>query len=378
VQGPDFFGRSDDVDRLWKAVAGGNVLLVSPRRVGKTSLMHNLVDEPRKGWAPIFANLEGKTSAAAVVEEVLAALQRRDDVGKRAVDALSEAIGRIKGIGALGLNLQLDSAAKDHWAVVSREFEKAIAASASPERKLLLVVDEFPIVIDDLFSESATQAEARKLLRLFRKLRTDKPLLDRFRMLVGGSIGLKSVLRRYKATADANDLNAFRLGPWSNVTANDFIDRIGEKHSFAFSPAVRTQIFEGVGETPMPFHLQMMLDRLLGLNIKSADLTSAHVGKARRYVLDNVSLDHYRERLPKVLDPDAEAAAEAILAKLATDGPLVRKALSECSSVKGAVKDALRVLEEDGYVSVSDDDPPIFAFANPMLRDFWKKHYTDD
>ena len=40
VMGDDLYGRQQDIDRLWSRLEGGeHLLMLAPRRVGKTSLM---------------------------------------------------------------------------------------------------------------------------------------------------------------------------------------------------------------------------------------------------------------------------------------------------------------------------------------------------
>ena len=43
----DFWFRDSFVDELWDALRKHNVLLLAPRRTGKTSVMYRLLDQPR-------------------------------------------------------------------------------------------------------------------------------------------------------------------------------------------------------------------------------------------------------------------------------------------------------------------------------------------
>ena len=375
VSGADFFGRDKEVSSFWRQIEQSNVLMVSPRRVGKTSLMHHIRDNPAAGWATVFVDVEGKASAAAVLLAVVEALDKRGGIGKKIAGSVFQALSQIDSVGAAGVSLKFTKVAKDHWDFLSAEFERAIAAGATKNERLLLIVDEFPIVIRQLFSAVETKQDAVNLLQLFRKIRMDTGLKDRFRMVVGGSIGLKPVLRRQKATAEANDLKPFRVGPWSNAIARKFMDGIGRSSGLNLSEPIRAEVFKRVGDTPIPYYLQVMLDRLVGLELPSEAITAAEVEAVWQESLGDVDLDHYQERLPDVLGGDEAEAASLMLDKVALEGARLRTELAAVSSKRGVSSEALRVLVEDGYlVERSTPEGLVLAFSNPMIEAFWRKH----
>lgn len=375
VTGADFFGREAEVKKLWAKLEGGhNLLIVSPRRIGKTSVMRDLEANPHPGWAPVFTNLEGKNSAASVIMEVVQHLEKRGGTGEKVAGFFKKAFGTVEEFNAFNVGLKL-SKTNEQWDRLSLEFEAAIAKGASPTDRLLLIVDEFPIVIEELFSTPETKQQALNLLQLFRKIRTNTAIKDRFRMIIGGSIGLKPVLRRNKATADANDLKAFRLGPWSKTTALAFMKKIAESHGLALRPAIRSEVLKRTGEQPIPFHLQVMLDGLIELEKPGAKIDADDVEQVWQEKLGDVDLDHYKERLSSVLEPDEAAAAQDMLDRLAQAGPQSRQALHDLIAKPRVVGAALRVLVEDGYcVEKKIDGAPGVAFANPMIEAFWQKH----
>ena len=56
--GKDFFGREKLIALLWEKLNITNVSLVSPRRFGKTSVMYNILDNPRPGYKLIHLDLQ--------------------------------------------------------------------------------------------------------------------------------------------------------------------------------------------------------------------------------------------------------------------------------------------------------------------------------
>ena len=54
----DFFFREAFIDDLWESLRKEHVLIRAPRRMGKTSVMLRLQDEPRDGRLVVFLNVE--------------------------------------------------------------------------------------------------------------------------------------------------------------------------------------------------------------------------------------------------------------------------------------------------------------------------------
>ena len=75
VVGDDLYGRDYELARLWEHFdQGEHVLMLAPRRVGKTSLMLELHRAPRENWHVINADLEGGDGPEDCVAAMIAAL----------------------------------------------------------------------------------------------------------------------------------------------------------------------------------------------------------------------------------------------------------------------------------------------------------------
>ena len=72
VDGDDFFGRKDELCQLRSSVEAGNhVLLVGPRRVGKSSLVAELARQLAKaGWTPVKVDVQHTADEAAFLHEI--------------------------------------------------------------------------------------------------------------------------------------------------------------------------------------------------------------------------------------------------------------------------------------------------------------------
>ncbi|MCH8956129.1 hypothetical protein IIA28_12560 [candidate division KSB1 bacterium] len=55
VRGKEFFNREKLIEQAWDLIEAGNhILLAAPRRVGKTSVMYYLMDNPKDGYTIIY------------------------------------------------------------------------------------------------------------------------------------------------------------------------------------------------------------------------------------------------------------------------------------------------------------------------------------
>src|SRR4051794_18419942 len=114
AEGGDFFDRPRDLARLERELANdSNLLVIAPRRVGKTSLILRLCELCRKqGWATTFLNVEGCNDELAFAEKLTDGLQQtglHPDLMTRAVGVfqrLRRGLGSGK-LGAAGINVEL-------------------------------------------------------------------------------------------------------------------------------------------------------------------------------------------------------------------------------------------------------------------------------
>src|SRR5579862_646608 len=73
VSGANLYGREGELREIWARLKGGhNLTLLAPRRIGKTSLMHELRRVPSQGWIVFYSDLERCNAASECVADVLA------------------------------------------------------------------------------------------------------------------------------------------------------------------------------------------------------------------------------------------------------------------------------------------------------------------
>lgn len=378
VLGDDLFGREAELSRLWSELeAGHHLLMLAPRRVGKTSLMLELNDNPKENWDVIFINVEGSAGAADLVAAVVSELAQHERY-RRWFEVLpfwqnmKKASASIKSVGPKALRIELPGAMGRNWGRAMDQL--GIRLASVPEgRRLLVIVDELPILIARLLRSENGREEAELLLAKLRHWRQATDLRGKVQMLLGGSIGLEGVVRRAGLSSSINDIEPFRLESWDESTATEFLERVGRHNGLPLERDAIDQVLTLLKD-PVPYHVQLFFSAML-------DICDGEVSRISNTVIEQCfterltgtsgtpHLDHYAERLASVLDHRQLESAHKILGLACqAEGGIVIQDLGEMSMVE---REALRELKADGYLDEKDGK---LAFRSNLLRVWWRRN----
>ena len=122
VVGDDLYGRDYELARIWERLdQGEHLLMLAPRRVGKTSLMLELHRAPHENWDVVYVDVQSGDSAADCVAATLSALAARPEFRSRfeAIlfsKAVQDVLGRLSATVDTGvLRVELKSAIGREW-----------------------------------------------------------------------------------------------------------------------------------------------------------------------------------------------------------------------------------------------------------------------
>src|ERR1700689_753373 len=81
IPDPDeLYGREDFIEHLWQLIDGNNILLLAPRRFGKSGVMRHILMRPRTNFLPLSFELEDVDSPEEFVWRVTRELLKHDIV----------------------------------------------------------------------------------------------------------------------------------------------------------------------------------------------------------------------------------------------------------------------------------------------------------
>lgn len=382
VIGDDLYGRQREIDQLWARLeTGAHLLILAPRRVGKTSLMQELHREPRANWDVVYIDVEDATGAEDLVARVFAALVRHPNYRLRIETSgisrtVKNALASFENLKVLGVELRTALGGGGDWARAADQLEARLLRVPN-QRRLLIILDELPILVSRILDSDGGRDEAALLLAKLRQWRQAPALRGKVQTLIGGSIGLDGVLRRARLSASINDVEAFPVASWDVQTATAFVKLVGESAGFPLAQQSIDRMLALLRD-PIPYHVQLFFATL-------QDICHGDPSKISHTVIDRcfeerltgpagtAHLNHYAARLEFAFSEPQRELALAVLSIACRRANGTRllglAAASEDASLLGEV---LPILEMDGYLGVRGD---VAAFRSNLLRVWWRKHH---
>ncbi len=388
VIGEDLYGRESELKLLWeKLEQGEHVLMLAPRRVGKTSLMLELRREPRQNWDVFYVDVEGAEDPADCLAAIVAALAVNPEYrrgiekipfAKIVTDALKSIFSFSEiSISTEKLRIELKRAIGRDWKRTEDQLLERLESLPGPGRNLLIILDEFPILVSRMLKAPGGKDDVELLLSGLRRWRQSPKIRGKVRTLIGGSIGLEGILRRVALPGLINDLAPFQLDSWNRDVAVKFLEELGDSYDFRVDERGVSQILDLLSD-PVPYHLQLFFSTLRQYCNEGPSRVSESV--IERCFTERLAgpvgtpyLDHYAARLEIMLDADEREAAHDILnhACRRRDGARISDIEELTRQGESVFLSALRNLESDGYVR---RDGSYVSFRSNLLREWWRKN----
>ena len=179
VVGDDLYGRDYELARLWERLEQGeHILMLAPRRVGKTSLMLELRRAPRGNWNVIYVDVEQGDGPADFVAAVLAALAADHRYRSRfeAIPfsgAVKDVLGHLQPVRVdIGvLRVELKRAIGREWNRAADQLQARLASLPAADANLLIIVDELPFLVSRMLRTAERKPDAEMLLSRLRHWR---------------------------------------------------------------------------------------------------------------------------------------------------------------------------------------------------------------
>lgn len=383
AKGENFFDRRREQARIWERLETDNLLLLAPRRVGKTSLLYRLADTAREhGFRALHVNVARTRSEDDLIDALLDALAQHDD-GQKLAAALRKKgpiagwSERVRAVQAMGVGVTLSDAPNTGWRSAADALVEGLHQSKS--HRWLVMLDELPLFVTRLLADD--RERARLFLDWMRAVRIDRRLGDRTRWIVCGSIGLDTVTARARLGDAINDLAHMPLGAFAERDAITFLRLLGNAYDLPLEPEDCTTICQRIG-WPIPFHLQLMFSALRDLCAETGRSASIEVIDQAYALLLEPShrsyFDTWIQRLPDELGPVEGPLAMRVLNAVASDPEGMRASTLDLRLAEQLPDDARRrtrlryvldVLQNDGYLV---DDRGRLRFRSNLLRDYWR------
>ncbi len=398
VVGENFHGRERKVESLWQLLQQHDILLLGPRRIGKTSVARTLAARAEhEGWRYFEINVASCRNEREVVEKLVAAVHEhaRSQTARTLGsirNAVAELAGRVKRIAIPGgPSVDLEGTSPEPWDQVA---SAALQILADSGEQWLAYVDELPIFLFQLIREDPVHGvgRTRRFLDWFRNdvrgLRQGRHL----HWLITGSVGLDTLVQQHKMSDTINSLKHETLPPFTDPEALGLLRKLSASYALALTDSHCRFLLDRI-RWPQPYYLQLAFNNLRELLTGSdTQLDEIAIDKAVQNMLapsqDN-DFHHWKQRLETQLAPDQEAHATAMLKVAAAqpEGTRVESLLACLASRLPATNEddiervfiTLRdILIRDAYWLPEDGPDGIrrYRFQLEPLRAWWKRQHA--
>ncbi len=378
-RGENFFPRDAIINKIYRRLESGqNLVMAAPRRVGKTSIMRAMEDNPREGFQFVYVITESIENVEDFYHKLLTTT-----LGSSAMSNLAK---KWKGVNTLVAEIAGNISIKLPWIELQvnkaegketyqAAFEKLLDKLETGNDSIIIMIDEFPQTVENI-REKHGAAAAESFLRLNREQRQTSN--SRIRFILTGSIGLPAVVKKLTSTSVINDLNVVEIPPLDEAEASQLATILLDTPKVKYDATVIPYLLQKI-KWLIPFHVQLGIQELIDIyENKSLELSKKDVDQAFMQLLNlrnNSYFEHYYTRLEDAFPAEQYAFAIRFLNSVAQADKLSVTEVKGLAKEVLAGRDADSVIEAliyDGYI-FEDVDKKDYRFQSSLLQAWWSK-----
>ncbi len=376
-----FFPRPDITKEIWEKLdKGNNLLMVAPRRVGKSSILFNLLDDPKSNYNVIYYTSESVNNInefyKKLFDHIVNSLKPAKKINRKTLSFAKDLLSRIDEIGISELSVKLGKHKMSYLDELITLMEKL----ELKEEKLLILVDEFAQTVENIYNDS-NEKFAIQFLQTKREIRQNPKLSNKVQFIYAGSIGLENVVSRFSGTKFINDVTPINVPPLNRKEAELLIDKILNGTDIIFSIGARNHLLKVI-KWWIPFYFHLILDECDRI-LKKKDvneITSALIDQAIDSGLkQKVYFKHWFDRLQIAYKGASFSFIKNILNDVVEKGSLSSAEISNLAfkyEIEDSYTNLIHALKHDGYIN-NDDDASVYKFNSPLLERWWYKNVTN-
>ncbi len=362
---------------------GRSVLMLAPRRIGKTWLLKALAEDLRGRWVVVLCNLEGMVDEKQVLQD----LCRQIEEGARLKGRFA---GRLKqlwdNIQTRDLSDGLQTVLRTDWKAFASSL---VATMAAQDHDTVILVDEIALFVLGL--QRRDPGGAHDFLYHLRNLRQAHP---KVRWVFTGSIGLDVVARRAEVAGALVDLLPFTLEPFGEEAARAYLNHLSEAGEIQRPFALDAEAFRHLARELgwlSPFYLLALAEEMRPTGPVGAGgrplASMADLDRAFDRMLANdrrILFATWEEHPGKNFPPEEAAQLRLILDTCAAraEGELFDTLTAQLSQPpnglsRATLRDRLSALVNDAYLDETEEDErPRYRFRSGLLRRYWRKYHA--
>jgi AAA+ ATPase superfamily predicted ATPase len=382
ARGDSFFPRDKEIQKIIDKLSNGNNLnIAAPRRVGKTSILLNLLDKKENHFVYVYVDSEDVNNESDYFKRILKEVLRTEEiVSSRRLRNLFESgqrfLSRIKGVKIMGQGIEFTG--EDGVVDFKDDLTNLLSGiELEDDKEIIILVDEFPQTIQNIIDASPDDPKpARKFLQANREIRLNPEISRKVKFILTGSIGLNHTVAQIDSTAFINDLNSVEIAPLTDGEAQKFLQELLATKNILVGTEVAQYLLKKIVWL-IPFHIQLAVQEILSMVPPGACIDEALIDRAFDAIVERRNenhFNHYFSRLKRQFKGDEFSFADELLDILARKG-IMRKDEIINLAVKYSLmqkwKGIADILIYDGYINSNSEG--IYQFNSPVIRMWWQR-----
>lgn len=378
ARGDNFFCRENIIQMILGLIESGNhILIAAPRRVGKTSIMCFLLDNPKSKYEFMLLNTESINNENEFFRRIVNKLIRTDLIrsSRKILTYIQEYKPTIKKIGPNGIEFGVKEDL-NYFELLTG----IIKTIPKNDKKIVIMLDEFPQTLENIIEDEG-ESSGKHFLHRNRELRQNLDVSDRVTFIYTGSIGLENIVGKMNATKTINDLSRVVIPPLSPSESRKFIGRLIENLPFKISEILTDHILNNI-EWLIPFYIQLVIDGLKTIHRDEnlTNLTTNDIDRVFTSMLDHKNhFEHWHTRLRTTLKGHEYNFTKELLNIISENETLHINEIIDLSAkhnIESTFKELIGALIYDGYINNNEDDA-VYRYNSPILRMWWKKNVAN-
>jgi len=370
----NFFGREKEIDHVWKRIkTGNNLILPSPRRVGKTSFALRLLQEAENSeWHTVHVNLEKISNETDFIDQFIKALQKLSwwEKSKERGNAILASFGKLKtNVNYADVKFQVE------WQAKKKDIYTQLSDLLDHEEPTLIFFDEVTVLLNSIENSGKDgKKNVTSFLHWLRDLRITPG--SKIRWIYCSSVGIENFTHRLGISKTLNDFENHELKSYTDEESIKMLKTLGDSNELILTDDISKTVVARL-EYCLPFFLQLMFKKIQFLvAVDGMVLDDNIVDKAYDTLITESEFNTWIERIEEQYYYNKQYAFRLLkhicevkegVSRSGLVNILVAAKLSP-EKADEAVTLMLYMLMNDGYLMHENG---LYRFRSPLLRDFW-------
>jgi len=353
-------------------IKGNNLLLKAPRRVGKTSVLKYLEENPFDGFKLIFRNVQGVQNEIEFYRIlyvlILKCLSRFKTNKTIIANYLKQKkIAEISWTGGIKI--------EDQEINYLQEINQLIPKLKFNGETVVLLIDELPEVLHNLYKNGKSN-EAKSILKNIRNW-GQQTGYEKLQFVFAGSVGIHYVTNLITGrSSDINNLYVIEYPPLEKDDIKNYIDWVTVDATIKYNDHSKNHMLEKV-QYFVPYFINLMLEEIdsQARKLETTEISSSLINEAFNNIVKvNKNFEDWKKRLSDYLPNENYRFVNDILIHIAHKDQISIQEIYDKAVAHDKVADFMYFvgeLEEAGYLVEKDK---FYFFISPFLKAYWKRN----